>query len=503
MTHVTTAARAAASALITALAVAALTLVGAPAHAADAVLSGITYSEIDPADPSAGAIVTGYDSSAHPGHPAVTIPDQVEIDGDLHDVVEIGDEAFFQESIASVDLPQSLVRIGDSAFRLNDLTEVDFPLSLEWIGTLAFAANEIGQVTLPQYVAVVQPSAFYDNAITSIGLSPAMTLLRSGVFGANALTDVTIPASITQIQNEVFTENPSLDTVTFHGPAPEYIGVDGRNPIADDQGVTDPVIRFFSTHLDTFSWPTWEGFESLPVARVAFDDPHLGTPVFGGTINVELDQSDGDPYGYLDPYYDSEFDIAAPAGYALAGWSANGQPFEVGDRVTGDTVLTPLWIDTTAVRSVVITASATEVEAGGSVTMAAEGYNALGDSLGDVTADMQFSSDVPTDEVDGATITFPTASPHVISGTYLPLEITAEPVVVEVLAAEVDDVPVDDVPAEAAGDSTGSAEDAAGGTPVAALAETGLEEQRAPIAAAAVMIALGAGLVALRRYRLG
>ncbi len=65
----------------------------------------------------------------------------------------------------------------------------------------------------------------------------------------------------------------------------------------------------------------------------------------------------------------------------------------------------------------VLTASALTVPQGGSVTLTAEGFDEYGNSLGDLTGQVTFTSDVATDVVDGNQITFPTASPHTITGT--------------------------------------------------------------------------------------
>ena len=52
------------------------------------------------------------------------------------------------------------------------------------------------------------------------------------------------------------------------------------------------------------------------------------------------------------------------------------------------------------------------------------GLAADGTVLGDITDEVQFSSDVATDVIDGNTVTFPTASEHEIMALHLPTELT-------------------------------------------------------------------------------
>jgi X-Pro dipeptidyl-peptidase len=51
------------------------------------------------------------------------------------------------------------------------------------------------------------------------------------------------------------------------------------------------------------------------------------------------------------------------------------------------------------------------------VTLTAEGFDADGTSLGDVTDLATFTSSVATDVIAGNTVTFPTASPHTLTAT--------------------------------------------------------------------------------------
>ncbi|RLV55985.1 hypothetical protein D9V41_08810 [Aeromicrobium phragmitis] len=69
------------------------------------------------------------------------------------------------------------------------------------------------------------------------------------------------------------------------------------------------------------------------------------------------------------------------------------------------------------VASVKLAASALEVEQGDAITLSATGFSADGSEIGDVTEAVTLTSDVDTDVIEGSTVRFPSASPHVITGT--------------------------------------------------------------------------------------
>jgi hypothetical protein len=74
---------------------------------------------------------------------------------------------------------------------------------------------------------------------------------------------------------------------------------------------------------------------------------------------------------------------------------------------------------------------------GGTIVLTVVGVDSAGNEV-DVTADVVFSSDVPTDLVVGNAITFPTASPHGITATHGPSSLSIA-VIVQVAPAAVAD----------------------------------------------------------------
>lgn len=75
------------------------------------------------------------------------------------------------------------------------------------------------------------------------------------------------------------------------------------------------------------------------------------------------------------------------------------------------------------------------VDQGGSITFAIDALDRDGAPLGDASRHVVLTSDVPSDVVDGATVTFPHASPHVITATAVGDPTLTASVLVEVIPA--------------------------------------------------------------------
>ena len=146
----------------------------------------------------------------------IVIPSSV-LDGTTtYAVTTIGFQAFFNNDLTSVTIPDSVTTIGFQAFDFNGLTSVTIPDSVTTIGTKAFASNALTSVTIPDSVTTIDIYAFSSNALTSVTIPDSVTTINFGAFTNNFLTSVTIPDSVTTIGDGAFFNN-RLITVTFEG----------------------------------------------------------------------------------------------------------------------------------------------------------------------------------------------------------------------------------------------------------------------------------------------
>jgi hypothetical protein len=133
---------------------------------------------------------------------AVAIPQTATISGSTYSVREIGQGAFVNTGITSVDIPPSVTTIGTGAFgNCSSLTTVVLPGSVTSLGQTVFANC---------------------TNLTSIDLSNiSVTSIEKGAFGfCSSLTSVTIPVSVTNIAENAFANCTGLTDVTVKWSTP-------------------------------------------------------------------------------------------------------------------------------------------------------------------------------------------------------------------------------------------------------------------------------------------
>jgi|GEM_PF-5942537 len=134
--------------------------------------------------------------------------------------------------------------------------------------------------------------------------------------------------------------------------------------------------------------------------------------------------------------------------------------------------------------------SAGKPKQGDTITVTATGQDAYGQSLGDVSDDIEITSSVATDTVDGNRVTFNHASPHVLTVTHVPSGTTAA-------------ITVQVTPVSASGGSGGSSagSNGSGASGGDSLPDTGSPARPWEPGLAALMVLLGVALVAVARER--
>ncbi len=143
---------------------------------------------------------------------SITIPNSV---------TEIGDNAFKSNRLTNVTISNSLTSIGYKVFAWNDLTSVTIPNSVTTIGKQAFDENKLTSVVIPNSVTRIEEYAFYINQLPSVTIPNSVNYIGTGAFKYNQLTSVTIPNSVTTIGTEAFDGN---QLTSFVLPTPTEAG---------------------------------------------------------------------------------------------------------------------------------------------------------------------------------------------------------------------------------------------------------------------------------------
>nr|WP_246318565.1 putative Ig domain-containing protein [Leifsonia psychrotolerans] len=115
--------------------------------------------------------------------------------------------------------------------------------------------------------------------------------------------------------------------------------------------------------------------------------------------------------------------------------------------IGGFSVSVPVTVHATTLATMTLIPNATTVSQGGSLTLRVAGADAFDNSLGDLSNQVTFASDQPTDIISGNTITFPHASPHVITATLGDITASILVDVVPTPSDEPSDTPVVTTPA--------------------------------------------------------
>ena len=221
-------------------------------------------------------------SACDPTVTSIKIPSNVESNSQTYTVTSIGDGAFVNCRITSVDIPDSVTSIGDFAFsRCRSLTSVDIPDGVTSIGNAAFSmCYGLASVTIP-------------DSVTSIG--------RNAFSDCTNLTSVTIPDSVTSIGRNAFSDCTNLTSVTI----PDSVTSIGRNAFWGCAGLTSITIPDSVTSIGDFAFYYCTGLTSVTIpgsvtsiGNGAFQDcDRLTRITFEGTVP--------EYWGYS-PFYDCD-----------------------------------------------------------------------------------------------------------------------------------------------------------------------------------------------------
>lgn len=327
-------------------------------------IAGIHYA-ITAEDASAGASVTHYDAACGPH---VAIPDSVEIplgSGILHPVTGVGDSAFFGKALSTVLLPSTLTVIAGDAFAENELTDISLPEGLLSIGDSAFDGNRLGRLVIPDSVTLIDLFSFANNEIATLTLGRSVEEIGASAFANNRLSSVTIPTGVHTIGGWAFGAHPqqlqqvqvqpmsrvggnlrasptALTTVVFEGPAPSDFQPRNGTENPDDTGASAGSLGSgdgLSVHypVELPGWERagarWQGYSAVPYVTVDFAMGAHGTQTPAQRVSV------GDK---------PEMPFPAPtaAGFTFTGWFADtalATTFDFDLPVTASTTVHAGW----------------------------------------------------------------------------------------------------------------------------------------------------------------
>lgn len=133
-------------------------------------------------------------------------------------ITQIGDNAFYNRAISSIDLPNTITRIGKNAFAIcQHLKTLEIPNSVTTIDEGAFDfCVALENITLPDNLKAINDHTFEECLnLKKISLPNSIVEIGDYAFMHSGLTEITIPEKVTKIGEFAFYLNTRLNKITI------------------------------------------------------------------------------------------------------------------------------------------------------------------------------------------------------------------------------------------------------------------------------------------------
>ena len=205
----------------------------------------------------------------------------------------MGEGAFSDNALKSVKIKNAPVTvIPGNAFRDNQLETVELPDTVTEIGASAFANNQLKGVTLPSKLTKVGQEAFSGNQVEKVKIPSSVTEFGSQVFANNKRWVVlekadgqqALPSAVTSQKyasgfGQVAAGDAVSITVKFMEQKPDGSQVELRSPEVLQSEFTEPDGVYFAGQKNTVKAPVLSGFAAVKEAEEI-------TPTVGGDNTV-------------------------------------------------------------------------------------------------------------------------------------------------------------------------------------------------------------------------
>lgn len=161
-------------------------------------------------------------------------------------VKEIDDSAFAGcATVQKINLPEGLEKIGERAFANSGITSVDIPESVRIIQQYAFiecmnlksVTIKNGVSEIPQKITQIPYCCFYDcSSLEKVELPSSLISINTCAFSyCTAMTEITLPNSLKEIKGSAFYSCESLKSITV----PKSVDVIGESELGFMQSKSD------------------------------------------------------------------------------------------------------------------------------------------------------------------------------------------------------------------------------------------------------------------------
>jgi len=195
--------------------------------------------------------------------------------------IVIGDNAFSNHSLQSIDILGKVVSVGAEAFGWCSITEIAFADGLETIGKYAFErCDSLMFVHLGNSVNSIGNSAFSGcGKLENLELPDKLIFLGERAFEESAITSIRIPGSLKHIRNYTFSNCRSLSSVEI-GEGVDSIGDSAFRFCSALESIVIP--EGVKVIEDVYGGYTFYGCSSLKHVTLPSTLEQLGSSTFSG-----------------------------------------------------------------------------------------------------------------------------------------------------------------------------------------------------------------------------
>ena len=201
----------------------------------------------------------------------------------------------FENHLDHVTIAAPIERIGDRAFTNSTLTSIDLPGTLKSIGSHAFnSCKKLGIVSIPGTVNTIGDHAFYTcTGLKSLTINEGVTTIGSYAFaGCTTLPGAVIPSTVKEIKDSAFINDSSMTTLTISEGvttigASAFAGCSSLEEVRIPASVTSIGASAFKNcvSLRTVTFVKGDGTDTLTIGANAFQGCiSLGEVALPGSI---------------------------------------------------------------------------------------------------------------------------------------------------------------------------------------------------------------------------
>lgn len=143
------------------------------------------------------------------------MPEKVTWEGDDYPVVAFSDQCFYQSSVTTVKIPETVVKLGESCFENSSLQSIEIPSSVISLGEHCFSScNSLRTVILPNSISDI-PSCCFANchSLVTIKIPSSVTSIKNSAFQSSGIQNIELPKSITSLEAYCFCDCEGLETI--------------------------------------------------------------------------------------------------------------------------------------------------------------------------------------------------------------------------------------------------------------------------------------------------